>query len=56
MEEIEILPKEKLDHFIQVGFQMSSRNFLPLITYNEHAYESIAKKYVFEFQDPLEQK
>jgi len=27
---------------------------LPLLTYNEHAYESIARKYVFEFQDPLE--
>lgn len=49
MEEIEILPQEKLDHFIQVGFQMSSRNFLSLRSYNEHAYESMAKKYVFEF-------
>ena len=33
---------------------MSSRNFLPLISYNEQAYESIAKKYVFEFQDQIE--
>lgn len=33
---------------------MSNRNFLPLVTYNEQAYESVAKKYVFEFQDQIE--
>ena len=39
---------EKLIHFIEVGFQMSRTNFLPLQTYNEVLYDSMARKYLFE--------
>jgi hypothetical protein len=49
MEQCEILPVDKLNHFIEVGFQISARNYQSLMTYNDQAYESMAKKYVFEF-------
>lgn len=54
LEQTEILPLDKLNHFIEVGFQISSRNYQSLMTYNDQAYESMAKKYVFEFQDSMD--
>lgn len=49
LERTEVIPIDKLNHFIQVGFQISARNYQSLFTYNDQAYESMAKKYVFEF-------
>ena len=40
---------DKLKHFIEVGFQMSKNNFLEVTSYNELTYDSMARKYLFEF-------
>ena len=45
----EIIPLDKLCHFIEVGFQMSKNNFLAVTSYNELTYDSMARKYLFEF-------
>jgi len=45
----EIIPMDKLKHFIEVGFQMSKNNFLEVTSYNELTYDSMARKYLFEF-------
>jgi len=40
---------DKLRHFIEVGFLMSKNNFLEITNYNELTYDSMARKYLFEF-------
>jgi len=49
MDTIVIHPIEKLCHFIEVGFQIGALNFLHLYTYNEQTFDSMLRKYVFEF-------
>jgi hypothetical protein len=50
LDNIEIQPIEKLRHFIEVGFQIGSLNFQHTHIYNEQTYDSMLRKYVFEFQ------
>ena len=50
----ELIPMDKLKHFIQVGFLLSKNNFLEVTNYNELTYDSMVRKYFFEFQIPLE--
>lgn len=49
MDTIIIHPIEKLRHFIEVGFQIGALNFLHTYTYNEQTFDSMLRKYVFEF-------
>jgi arginine decarboxylase-like protein len=53
VESVEIQPVGKLAHLVEVGFQIGSKDFLPLATYNDLTFDCMTRKYVFEFQTKL---
>ena len=55
LENMMVQTPETLNHFIEVGFQVSRNNFQRLQIYNEQTYDSMARKYAYEFQIPLDQ-
>lgn len=49
LENMMVQTPETLNHFIEVGFQVSRNNFQRLQIYNEQTYDSMARKYAYEF-------
>jgi hypothetical protein len=49
-----IHPISKIEHFVEIGFLVDKNDFRLLTTFEEHTYDSTLKKYLFEFQNPIE--
>lgn len=49
LENMMVQSQETLNHFIEVGFQISRHNFQKLQIYNEQTFDSMARKYAYEF-------
>lgn len=43
-------------HFIEIGFQIDPTSFIPLHTHNELHFDSMARKYIYEFTSLHETK